>query len=879
MEKTNLEIELKNAYRKWKSSAYFDPFLVIDANKIAFRENREGFFENYFSDFAEKLINEDTRNELFLDIYNNIEVRCLPKADKKVNEQDFHQKSNKNSKTQSIKLISNVPKAFKSSKIQYFIDLPLEAQVLGALWVMKYGCLLDNRFDTQSYGNRIRKTIKNSNNGPTPYLYYPYFKKYESWRDEAINRVEGLMDLGLNALMVSLDIEGYFYNCRIDFDKLKNSINESIEKNKATLSSTLEEFNFLNDFVEKIFLNYSKLFSFSEENSNLSKPFIPIGFLPSYVISNWYLDEFDKRVRKEINPVYYGRYVDDILMVFSLNDSSFNSSTEEDIINELSNLFHDVIRKEVNNNKSKDLSFEINSECTRDEEHVLRINKKKVKLFYFSHQHSRELINTFKENIAKSSSAFYFLQESDELIFEKHFSEIWKIVYSDTHNKIRSVEDLVINKFALSKWLAFLIYFSGGIESVRMNKLLDILFEILSVEGYLFHFNLWEKYLLFFFKHKKYDEIIKFCTELFSEIESLGTNGKGVDIYSSSSFSLKNNNETEIIKDTLKQMVYSIIQKTFALRNDADVKKISIELEKNLFKHDFLQSDDFRNAYFQSFMFNTLVIPYPLISYTAVPKYDLFKYNPQKIKHINIEKRYLSLFPRYIHLHEIQMHLKKYPIIDGLLQDKKYRENEFQKIWEWFWEINYGVEKTQKKKPFYCRNIKKGDSNTIIEVGENKKFEKLRIGIANVKVSSEVFENNLKGKSTFDTNIRNTISKIVNYAIKEKVDFLILPECYVNNGWINKLIRVAKDHQIGMVFGLEYIVDLDTRFAYNYLAILLPFKIGQFNNCVFDMRLKNHLSPQEEKMIHGYFLKKPKHRKHYTMYDWKGFNFAPYSCF
>lgn len=42
---------------------------------------------------------------------------------------------------------------------------------------------------------------------------------------------------------------------------------------------------------------------------------LPIGFLPSNILSNWRLNQFDRQIIDRWNPVYYGRYVDDIIIV------------------------------------------------------------------------------------------------------------------------------------------------------------------------------------------------------------------------------------------------------------------------------------------------------------------------------------------------------------------------------------------------------------------------------------------------------------------------------------------------------------------------------------------------------------------------------------
>ena len=56
------------------------------------------------------------------------------------------------------------------------IDLPIEAHILGTLWVLKFGILIDNKLTSNCYGNRIRRTVIDGDKDfITPYLFYPYF--------------------------------------------------------------------------------------------------------------------------------------------------------------------------------------------------------------------------------------------------------------------------------------------------------------------------------------------------------------------------------------------------------------------------------------------------------------------------------------------------------------------------------------------------------------------------------------------------------------------------------------------------------------------------------------------------------------------------------
>ena len=53
---------------------------------------------------------------------------------------------------------------------------------------------------------------------------------------------------------------------------------------------------------------------------------LPIGLCSSLVLANWYLQGFDAAVLKNVRPAYYGRYVDDILLVVPLpNDPTLDS--------------------------------------------------------------------------------------------------------------------------------------------------------------------------------------------------------------------------------------------------------------------------------------------------------------------------------------------------------------------------------------------------------------------------------------------------------------------------------------------------------------------------------------------------------------------------
>lgn len=67
----------------------------------------------------------------------------------------------------------------------------------------------------------------------------------------------------------------------------------------------------------QIIKRYSACFT-EFENRNI----LPIGFLPSNVLANYALRNFDKAIADGWNPIYYGRYVDDVIIVDKVESNS-----------------------------------------------------------------------------------------------------------------------------------------------------------------------------------------------------------------------------------------------------------------------------------------------------------------------------------------------------------------------------------------------------------------------------------------------------------------------------------------------------------------------------------------------------------------------------
>lgn len=203
--------QLKSAYLKFKNYSYYDNYSALNRCKIAEFEvkNKINNNDNYFQNLAKILLDENKREELFEEQIDGLDVICYPKS--------------MNNGT-DINFLGNIPiNSNTVDKVHYFLNIDIVSHILGVLWIIRDGWVLDDRLYKNCHGNRINKDVinrikENKNyNDLTPFLFEPYFKKYQTWRDEAINSVEKLLEQKDNAIMFSLDFKNYYYSSTIDF--------------------------------------------------------------------------------------------------------------------------------------------------------------------------------------------------------------------------------------------------------------------------------------------------------------------------------------------------------------------------------------------------------------------------------------------------------------------------------------------------------------------------------------------------------------------------------------------------------------------------------------------------------------------------------------
>lgn len=382
-EEYDLIEELKKAYKKLKCYAYYDNRNVYLKQRIVeFEAKNEYELDSAFISLKDSIITNKLNKYLVGDCFK---VRTLPKSI------DYNNEKN---------LITNYKNNInaKIDRIIHFIDLSIEAQIIGVLWVMYVGKELENNYYKYNAGNRLDS--KALDKGLK--LFRPYYLEYQRWRNDAIDIVENRIDEGKRSIMISLDIKEYFYSVNIKKDeKTKKHINKIIDKCENDEQKIV--IKRINKFIFQVIDKYSE--SIIDKND---RGILPIGFLPSLILGNLYLNDLDKEIVKKINPLYYKRYVDDMLIVLNgdfLRESNYNTSRNiEKLLNELfckNDIFKLAImdkRNKIYTLDSKDDIKEFLTSIPRENIELKKNIIESIKLILESDLESEELLKKIKKN-------------------------------------------------------------------------------------------------------------------------------------------------------------------------------------------------------------------------------------------------------------------------------------------------------------------------------------------------------------------------------------------------------------------------------------------------------------------------------------------------
>jgi hypothetical protein len=849
---SKLYSELLNAYLRFKSYIYYENFSVCLKNDLAIFEREHKVRLTKLALELDRV--QQTGKSRYIDsLIKSINYYLMPKKFKE-EEYDFSEGtfiSNKN-KYKHYE-IDNL------NKLIPFFNAPIELHIISTLWVLKIGILFDKNLPYSTFANRLYKADVLKKDRLK--LFKKYFNRYNAWRDSAIDAAKKSHWLGNDVAILNLDIRSYYHSINFDLSSLR------ITKSLQWLNKILISIH--NHYVDKLI-----------KDDILEKPakkILPIGLVSSSILANYYLKQFDLNVQQYVKPLFYGRYVDDFLIVFKnpiINESSTNVVSDfidKNILLKKPSIATEFIRK----TRSNDYEILINGDH-------LSFQLSKVKLYYFKSSDSTDLLDEFKKEIEKNTSEFKVQLEEEEL--KNPFEDsIYKITYSDTINKLRSIDGFTPNKFGASKQLAKIInatkYLNGesnGVISEISTKVNDYFIGKRALQL----FQLWEKSFAYFVINNDSIGLIKFSSQLIDSISKVKVSIPGLSkrrneeltnsLYEALLGYLKNGYSTAAALD-INFFDTSIVGKI----KRHSKRKIIVKILKRISVADIKRH---ATAIIESNLFNHAFASYPLLNYCKQP--HNYSFSEKVIKattNFEFDEQKVVLSPRHINFDEVELfNFLKFNFSRNSISEE-YIKSKTSYNTKTFLAIN-SIKLLRKAKLFDSYQFVKDDHFNRIKIIAGKKHDKIRIGLANIKLSKADISSSISASPNLSLLKLNKINKALNEAIKNGAKIIVFPEVSIPLQWISKLAFYARKNDIAIICGVEHFSN--KKEAFNYVCTILPFEENYIKYAHVDFRLKIDYSPSELEALKKANLDAPDTSyEKLRLVEWKGVFFTVFNCF
>ena len=851
---------IEDAYRKLKGSVYLDktvPFIrmrIVDFERGDVEEKIEYIYE---------ALHDEIKWERFqANILKTIKVLTFPKK--------VETKSDNVIEGEPI-VISNISGTdVVIEKYNNFIDMSVEGHIIGILWILTIGYKMDKDLYKNSYGNRLNENLVfNQKTTASPNLFKPYFSQYENWRNQGLKMAERVINNQKKSVILTmLDLTRYYYNIEITEHVFKEMTNNFYDNNDGII-------NRLNHCTYNIIKKYSELCGCNNEYM------LPIGFLPSSIISNYYLKGIDIKMAESKGAVYYGRYVDDMILVTEIeNTDTFKenilSKGNQYVCNYMIELLEDsnVIK---NNNNGKYLLSGFSK---------LNFQKSKFRFFYIDKDGYNTIIEKIQDDICKNASEFNYIPEN---AIEELNTEVLKLEREDTVNKLRAINKSTIDKYTLSKTVGKNIMMSRFAEDKTAIKFAKSLEQVLNHKEILSNYTLWESIINYYVINNYVEGVIYLSGAISSAIQHMDEEDN-----KSGEYKYLKRYQVEKVGDSLIYYYLACLTRATAISWGKDIEKSiqeSICVITNI--EQYIQYKDLynlkninqmRKAFCNSRMINKSLLPVNIEDCMSAFKpndmtnnggfFSLNNYLNSNLK-CRFSKKNQKYTPYIQSPFEILYSVLINQIRAGkeeLFSDQKCVEILCEKYAENFGKPNGKYIKSYIDVDFY------DNEKNVIKIKNLKKYKnsKVIIAVANVRMSEEDIKAIFKGDTRDISKRCQEIGRILNEAIRYKADILVFPEAYIPLEYLKILQTKVAEHNMVIIGGIEHIPH--GNLVYNLTTTILPIKNRYMSYAVPFFPQKLYFSPHELKIAqeNGY---KPARGQRHTLFNWGNIFFATYCCY
>lgn len=283
--------------------------------------------------------------------------------------------------------------------------------IISSLWIDLIGRHLEAEISSVSYGCRLREFKELSAVGeisegqgkhPVNGNFRPYAHDYKRWQKESLFATKEALKNNKKALVFATDFKSFYHSISAEF--LVHYFDQSVLR--GVLSS---EFEFLNHVLFLMLDSWSsKVYdSLSKDGFELvnSTAGLPIGLSCSKVIANLILKEFDDQIIKNLSPIYYGRYVDDVMLILD-NSRGYNSASQ--IWETLASSVEGISIRHYYQDMNEPVYGYI---AVND---FLEFNSTKTNFFSINGRTGEKVVETLERSMSENSSEWRLMPDADD---------------------------------------------------------------------------------------------------------------------------------------------------------------------------------------------------------------------------------------------------------------------------------------------------------------------------------------------------------------------------------------------------------------------------------------------------------------------------------
>lgn len=275
------------------------------------------------------------------------------------------------------------------AKLRVIADTSIQFHIVMTWWILKIGEVYEALLSENSYGNRIRRTHDGTVNEMSLGTFKHYLPYYRKWRDNGIKEIRDRIRKGKDVVTITADFAAFYH--RID-------------------PAFLVEQEFWQSFGSEMALGESEL-CYTEIVCRMLQTWakdtplgigLPVGCQISAVIANLALADFDRQIKENLSPLYYGRYVDDLIIVLEKHRKICSS---KDV--------WEWVRKRIGglvlgDDKSADVIKYVPT-LPGFQKSTFEFEKSKTKVFVVDHESGDLMLNTLERQIRSHSSEWRLL--------------------------------------------------------------------------------------------------------------------------------------------------------------------------------------------------------------------------------------------------------------------------------------------------------------------------------------------------------------------------------------------------------------------------------------------------------------------------------------